>query len=106
MTISDAKKRELEVRGTTGSLLIATTALSVALLLEQYSASGLIQENKSIRLPGTDVTATRPYSLEITELDVFKQINRIYDQLLKNQVELDSDSKRALYSNLWDLYST
>lgn len=33
------------------------------------------------------------------------QINRVYEELLKNQIELDPDAKKALYSNLWDLYT-
>ena len=106
MTISDTKRRELDVHGTTGSALLAT-ALGVALVLAQYATPRICEKPAgSIRLAGTEGTVAKSDSLEINELDVFKQIDRIYDSLLKNQVELDNDSKRALYSNLWNLYST
>nr|WP_281720291.1 hypothetical protein [Nitrosomonas nitrosa] len=92
--------------GTTGSAILATTALGVALVLAQYAAPRICEKPAgTIRLAGTEGTLARPHSLEINELDVFKQINRIYDNLLVNQVELDNDSKLALYSDLWDLYS-
>ena len=40
-----------------------------------------------------------------TFFNVFSQINRIYDDLLQNQVVLDPEAKRALYTDLWDLYA-
>jgi hypothetical protein len=108
MTISDTKRRELDVRGTTGSALLAGTTLGVALVLAQYAAIPLISEKPAgtIRLAGTDGTVTKSLSLEINELDILKQIYRIHDNLLESQVELDYDSKHVLYSNLWNLYST
>ncbi len=39
-----------------------------------------------------------------TEKD-FDKIKRMEKELRENQVELDHDSKRALYENLEDLYS-
>ena len=106
MTISDTKRQELEARGTTGSSLLATTALVAAFTLAQYTESPIYENPPSlIRLSGTEGTVTKSHSLEISEIDILKQINRIHDNLLKNQVELDYDSKHALYSNLWDLYS-
>ena len=107
MTISDTKRQELEARGTTGSSLLATTALVAALTLAQYTESHIYENPPSlIRLSGTEGTVTKSHSLEISEIDILKQINRIHDNLLANQVELDYDSKHALYSNLWNLYST
>jgi len=33
------------------------------------------------------------------------KIKRMEQEVRENQVELDHDSKRALYENKWDLYS-
>lgn len=105
MTILEQKKQELEARGTTGSTLIATTALSLALLLAQYSYSPVTVDDRNVKFALTEGTVSQPLSLRLSEMDLFDQINRLYDDMLKNQVELDADSKRALYKNLWDLYT-
>jgi hypothetical protein len=36
--------------------------------------------------------------------DLMTEIDRIYDYLRERRVDLDDDSYRLLYSNLWDLY--
>lgn len=105
MTILEQKKQELEARGTTGSTLIATTALSLALLFAQYSYSPVTVDDRDVKFALTEGTVLQPLSLRLSEMDLFDQINRLYDDMLKNQVELDADSKRALYKNLWDLYT-
>ena len=105
MTISDERKQELEARGTGGSKFITATALSVALFLAQYSASLIDIAQCDFRSVGTAGTESQPLSLQFTEIDVFRQINRVYDDLLQDQVELDAESKRAIYGNLWDLYA-
>ena len=107
MTISDNERLKLEARGTTGSLFVTTAALALTLTLAQYSGSHICEKPPgSIRLAGTEGTVGKSYSMEIDEIDIFNQINRIHDNLLENQVELDYDSKHVLYSNLWNLYST
>ena len=105
MTISESKTRELEARGTAGSTLVRTAALSLALLIAQHSLPQREVDSSEIKLTGTEGTVLQTMTLQLNELDVFSQVNRVYDDLLKNQVELDSDSKRALYANLWDLYT-
>lgn len=37
--------------------------------------------------------------------DLVQELTRIYHDLLDNRVELDRESKRVLYENLWNLYS-
>ena len=103
--IAEKKAQELEAYGTSGSIRVATTALSLVLLLAQYSFSPVSVDDNKIRSAGTEGTGTRALSLEITIMDLFGQMNRIYDDLLKNQTELDNESKSALYANLWDLYT-
>ena len=106
MTITDQRQIEFQARGSSGSSWRATTALSIALIFAQY-ANGLHLDTAERRPSPTLIqgTAARAESLRITELDLFAQINRIFDGLLKTQVDLDSDARRALYENLWDLYA-
>ena len=105
MTATEDKIRELDARGTAGMLAVTTTALGLALLFAQYSVVPIDLQDKRIYLPGTQGTISRSLSLEISEMDLFNQVNKIYDELLKNQIDLDTDSKRALYGNLWNLYT-
>jgi hypothetical protein len=105
MTISHEKKQEFEALGTQGSTLIRTTALSVALALAQYSSPIVSVDHTRIEVRRTEGTISQPLSFQLDELDLFNQINRVYDDLLRNQVDLDSESKRALYANLWNLYT-
>jgi|GEM_PF-3720766 len=105
MTISELQNQQLEARGTTGSAFVKTAALSLALILSQQSVPHREDDSAVVRQTLTHGTLSHPLSLQITELDVFAQMNRVYDDLLRNQVELDSESQRALYSNLWDLYT-
>ena len=81
------------------------TALGLALLCAQYSAKPIDLQDNYIYLPGTQGTIARPLSLDLSEIDLFYQMNQVYDDLLRNQIELDTDSKRALYGNLWNLYT-
>jgi hypothetical protein len=39
-----------------------------------------------------------------SETQLLGQIGRVYEELLRNQVELDSEAAEILYSNLWDMY--
>lgn len=105
MTILNEKKQEFEARGTQGSALVRTTALSVAFALAQYSSPVVPIDHTRIEVRRTEGTISQPLSFQLDELDLFNQINRVYDDLLRNQIDLDSDSKRALYVNLWDLYT-
>ena len=81
------------------------TALTAALLIAQFSHLPVPIEDTVTLSRGTSGTASQAVSLEVRDIDLFRQINRIYDDLLKNQQDLDPDSKRALYANLWDLYT-
>ena len=105
MTIPEARNQELEARGTAGSVLVGATALGLALSLAQYDTPlGELNRN-DVSITRTEGTLSRPLSVQIDEMEVFKQISRVYDELLRNQVELGSESKRVLYTNLWDLYT-
>ena len=103
-TTDDRLHKILDATSSSGSTVLATTALSLALLTLQYSVPTQDQENFITR-SATPSTNAQPLSQGINSIDVFREINRIYDELLHNQVALDPDSHRALYANLWDLYS-
>ncbi len=94
---------EFEGRNTSGSTVLTTAALGLALFFANY---GLIPTpNETIKLSKTEGTLAELFSLQITERDVFTQLNRVYEDLLRNQMELDPEAKRVLYANLWDLYT-
>jgi len=107
MTIAEDKIRELEAHGTAGATTVKTAAaIGLTLLLAQYS-SLIVDSREAVKLfsAGTQGTSFQVLSLRITELDLFGQLNRVYEEILTNQVDLDEDSKRILYSNLWNLYT-
>ena len=105
MAISDSTYLGLEARGTAGSTIVKSAILSLALVLAQYPVSRFDSGEGSVRLAGTEETLARSFTLQATEIELLLEMNRIYDDLLSNQVDLDIDAKRALYSNLWDLYA-
>lgn len=105
MTISDSTYLGLEARGTTGSTVMKSAALTLAIVLAQYPVSRLDAGESTVRLAGTEETLAVPFTLQTTEMDLLLEMNRVYNELLGNQVDLDIDSKRVLYSNLWDFYT-
>lgn len=105
MAISDSTYLGFEARGTAGSTIVKSAILSLALVLAQYPVSRFELGESSVRFAGTDETLAETFMFQATEMDLLLEMNRIYEDLFRNQVELDADSKRALYSNLWDLYA-
>jgi prolyl-tRNA editing enzyme YbaK/EbsC (Cys-tRNA(Pro) deacylase) len=105
MTVTEQTQEALEARGTAGSSLVKTTALALAILCAQYNAS-VVPTVDRVSLSQTQSSTGVATSLEtIDERDIFMQFHRVYDELLYNQTDLDTDAKRALYENLWDLYT-
>jgi hypothetical protein len=104
MHLSDYRRAELEARGTSGSSLRAT-ALGLLLAFSQPTMPLILIPQRRVVLGQTPGTAAEVMSLRITEADLFFQINRVYDDLLKLQEDLDRDAKQVLYGRLWDLYS-
>lgn len=105
MHISDHRQAELEARSSFGSSLGVATALGVLLAFSQPATPPSLIAERRIILGGMSGTAGEVLSLVITETDLFTQIDRVYDDLLKGQVDLDFDAKQILYGRLWDLYS-
>jgi len=105
MAISDSTYLGLEARGTAGSTIVKSAILSLALVLAQHPVPSFESGESSVRLAGTEETLAKSFTLQATEMEMLLEMNRIYDDLLSNQVDLDLAAKRALYSNLWDLYA-
>jgi hypothetical protein len=105
MTVTEAKIIEHDSYGTTGAAIVAVTALSASLLLAQYSRASKVFDPIHVNFDLTPGSDPGTQSAVITEVDIFSQINRVVDELLSNQVDLDVESKRALYQNLWELYT-
>src|SRR5262245_11511273 len=94
------RQAELEAVGTSGSALAKTTALALVLSLLGQTGSGLAASRVRRFVESETLgTSAEPWSLKITEADLFSQINRIYDRLLKEQQDLDIDTRRILYGN-------
>ncbi len=105
MTITDQQISKLDGSRTSGSrTIVVSTALAVALMYAQYAAD-CTEANVDIFLSGTAETGSLLQSLTIGELDVAKQISRVYDELLRSQKEIDLETRAALYTNLSDLYA-
>ncbi|HZL18303.1 MAG TPA: hypothetical protein VFG23_11210 [Polyangia bacterium] len=106
MTIADQQIIRLDRGSTSGSrTIVASTALAVALLCAQYASSDGTVADPDISLSGTAETNSRLQSLTIGEVDIAKQISRVYDELLRSQKEIDPETRAALYANLSDLYA-
>jgi hypothetical protein len=106
MTIADKQIKKLDTHSTSGSRTIGTaTALSIAILCARYAPDRRMTTNLNIVLSGTSETNSQLQSLEVTDTDVANQLSRVYDELLRSQKDIDSETRRALYANLSDLYS-
>jgi hypothetical protein len=105
MAITDSTYLGLEARGTAGSTIVKSAILSFALVLAQHPVLNFESGESNVRLTGTEETLAKSFVLQATEMEMLLEMNRIYDDLLGNQVDLDLVAKRALYSNLWDLYA-
>jgi len=75
-TISETKIRELRAQGTAGSTILATTALSIALIIAQHSAFSAGNEESRIRSGGTSSTASKQASLQFNEKDLLPHEKR------------------------------
>jgi hypothetical protein len=105
MTITDARIAKLEAEGTSGSHFLTTTAVLLAIQCAPFAVVTLGDEIGGVIHRRTLGSLTQPQSLQITEMDVIRQINRVYETLLREQVDLDAGARRAIYENLSDLYT-
>jgi hypothetical protein len=104
MTESNLTSTEFEAKETAGATVLPSAAFGLILLLGQYYSLPM-EPLENWTFANTAGTAWEPHTLEVSESDVFSQVHRVYEHLLREQVELDPVSKKALYANLWDLYT-
>jgi hypothetical protein len=106
-TLTDQALRQhasLEARGSSGSTLKASAALTLWLLAQQGYTAHAAPADKHVFSHETMGTGTAIVSLRITEQDVLAQLARVYRTLSSEQMDLDADARRVLYANLWSLY--
>lgn len=106
MTYPERHSLELEARGSALRAAGTLTALGITLIALQYqveprNGEAMATPVKQLMTPGSAASDLRQ---SVDERHVFAQLNRVYDHLLQVQTELDSEPRRVLYSNLWELY--
>jgi hypothetical protein len=104
-----AQEANSTARFLTHSLTIAT-AFTLALATSSLSANPLLVKNHHLT-PSNLVEASKiqgtfqnAHLVQSTELELFNQLSNIFDNLIGGSTELDEQTHRALYSNLWKLY--
>jgi hypothetical protein len=83
--------------GAPGSFLILAPQIPVD--LEKHLISQPVEYRQV-----DDTQRTTAVSTEANELALFTQLSRVYNYLSTGQIELDSEARKILYSNLWSMY--
>lgn len=107
MPSNDEAVASLEARQTNWQGTTMATVLGISLLVGQYQIEKPSEEETLFRSSNnaSDGTfQTTKSEQTVSQLELFSSINRLYDQLLVDQTDLDGQAKEILYSNLWDLY--
>jgi len=107
--VAEAASRELEAKGTyvgrpsymsaIGMFILSSQVLGSLSPSTREPAATLVQVQSQSSTFSSVVISKTP-----SDLDLFRAIDSIYDELLTNMVELDADSHRALYEDRWSLY--
>ena len=107
MSSNDEALASLEARQTNWQGATMATVLGISLLVGQYQIENPPEEETLFRRSNnaSDGTfQTTKSEQTVGQLELFSSINRLYDQLLVDQTDLDEKAKEVLYSNLWNLY--
>lgn len=88
---------------------VRSAALSLLLLQLSSAYFNLARPSDSDALQPSlrHVDSTREstqVSIRIGAAEIFSELNRVYDSLMRHSKDLDEDSHKLLYSNLWKLY--
>jgi hypothetical protein len=107
--VAEAASRELEAKGAYVGRPSYMSALGMFILSSQVLGalpSSTIQPTASLVQIQTQSStfSSIVISKAPSSLDLFRAIDKIYDELLNNTVELDADSHRVLYEDRWSLY--
>lgn len=84
-----------------GLLLLQLSNAPIGYLNRRNSDSEAIQP--SLRYVDNTQEST-VVSIGVGAIEIFTQLNRVYDLLVRNSRDLDEESRKILYSNLWKLY--
>ena len=106
MNIPEAFSAKLEAASTFSQTpRAAATALAVLLLVAQYENGADRQhlENREYRNAQSG-THQVTVETEISATALWSAIVALHTALSSQQIELDGDTKAAIYHNLWDLY--
>lgn len=104
LAINQEEQAALEARSSSGSTVkIGSTALAFFLMVHQPWVLAP-PTDRQVTVIETNGTATEAFSLQITQEDLVFQLARVHRVLTNEQVELDEESSRILYKNLWALY--
>lgn len=92
--------------GTSGSSVLRSTTLSIALLVAQQHSLAIANpgvrpaEIRSAQTPGTASISDST----VTAAEFYAQVRSLVRDLIVNQVRLSDDDAKLLRENLWDLY--
>ena len=103
MTLTDQFLAEREAKGTSWSQAARASALGLMLIAPHWHP-GVSPRVGSLPISVPNVQDTHQTTSVrgvIGDWELFGQLNRTYDYLLAQRVELEDDARRILYSNLW-----
>jgi hypothetical protein len=98
----------LSTEGFAGKL--ATAALAIALLYPSldsrfiHKTIGTKLYDDPIHLSYSENASQDTQFVQVPFIDLTDELSRVLGHLLKNRTELDDDSHRVLYANLWEMY--
>src|SRR5205823_6379785 len=105
-TSASALAKPIEATDTPGSSLATMTALAMLLIGLNHTGPVIAtMPDRRYLAAHTLGSEAEIRCLRVTEVDLFSQLNRVYDHLHKEQVDLDADIRRIVYGSLWDLYT-
>jgi hypothetical protein len=89
---------------------LATAALAIALLYPSLDSRFMHKTVETklyddpIHLSYRDNASQDTQFVQVPFVDLTDELNRVFGLLLQNRAELDNDSHRVLYANLWKMY--
>lgn len=89
---------------------LATAALAIALLYPSLDSRFIHKTVETklyddpIHLSYRDNASQDTQFVMLPFVDLTDELSRVFGHLLQNRTELDDDSHRVLYANLWEMY--
>lgn len=103
MTDLEQHDTALAAKSSWSQLPLTATALSLALMAAQYANPVEAPQGAGIlEVDGSNQTVVSVR--DVSTQDLVGALSALLDELLGTQIDLDADTERILYENLWDLY--